>query len=76
MIAQRFEFTRDFPKAWNNSVYFQLRTSVPFRVKCLVDSKIKRGFVCPIVSRLADFGVGRAVDQTDTDVVTRGQLLH
>jgi hypothetical protein len=31
MIAQRFEFTRDFPKAWNNSVYFQLRTSVPFR---------------------------------------------
>jgi hypothetical protein len=45
MIAQRFEFTRDFPKAWNNSVYFQLRTSVPFRVKCLVDSKIKRGFV-------------------------------
>jgi hypothetical protein len=25
MIAQRFEFTRDFPKAWNNSVYFQLR---------------------------------------------------
>ena len=52
MIAQRFEFTRDFtrkghrgPKAWNNSVYFQLRTSVPFRVKCLVNSKIKRGFV-------------------------------
>jgi hypothetical protein len=25
MIAQGFEFTRDFPKAWNNSVYFQLR---------------------------------------------------
>ena len=25
MIAPRFEFTRDFPKAWNNSVYFQLR---------------------------------------------------
>ena len=25
MIAQRFGFTRDFPKAWNNSVYFQLR---------------------------------------------------
>ena len=25
MIAQRFEFTGDFPKAWNNSVYFQLR---------------------------------------------------
>ena len=25
MIAQRFEFIRDFPKAWNNSVYFQLR---------------------------------------------------
>ena len=45
MIAQRFEITRDIPKAWNNSVYFQLRTSVPFRVKCLVDSKIKRDFV-------------------------------
>jgi hypothetical protein len=25
MIAQRFEFIRDFPKAWNNRVYFQLR---------------------------------------------------
>ena len=25
MIAQRFEFTRHFPKAWNTSVYFQLR---------------------------------------------------
>jgi hypothetical protein len=25
MIAQKFVFTRDFPKAWNNPVYFQLR---------------------------------------------------
>jgi hypothetical protein len=25
MIAQRFEFTRHFPKAWNNRAYFQLR---------------------------------------------------
>ena len=25
MIAQRFEFTRHFPKAWNNIAYFQLR---------------------------------------------------
>ena len=28
MIAQRFEFTRDFPKARNNTVYFQLRKMV------------------------------------------------
>jgi len=25
MIGQRFEFTRDFPMEWNNSVYFRLR---------------------------------------------------
>jgi hypothetical protein len=25
MIAPGFGFTRHFPKAWNNSVYFQLR---------------------------------------------------
>ena len=28
MIAQRFEFTRDFPKARNNTVYFQLRKMI------------------------------------------------
>jgi len=31
IIAQGFGFTRDFPKEWNNSVYFRLR-------------KISRGF--------------------------------
>jgi hypothetical protein len=32
MIAQRFDFIRDFTKAWNNSVYFQLR-KMPYGFK-------------------------------------------
>ena len=57
MIAQRFEFTRDFPKAWNNSVYFQLRKMssgfkdqarfCPSGEKCGLDGLNFRGAVGP-----------------------------